>query len=79
MPRTVQDLLAEARKEIREVSVQEVQQRLQAEPRLRVIDVRDDDEWRAGHLSGAQHVTRGTLEFKIGKVLADRDAEIVFY
>jgi rhodanese-related sulfurtransferase len=79
MPKTVQELLAEARKEIREVTVQEVNQFLQSERGVRVIDVRDDDEWRAGHLPGAEHVTRGMLEFRIGKAVPDREAEIVFY
>lgn len=79
MSKTVQDLLAEARREVREVSPQEVNQKLQAEQKVKVIDVRDDDEWRAGHLPGAEHVTRGMLEFRLGKVVPEREAEIVFY
>ena len=79
MPKTVQELLAEARKEVREVTAQEVNQKLQSERQVKLLDVRDDDEWRAGHLPGAEHVTRGMLEFRIGKVVADKDAEIVFY
>ena len=79
MPKTPQELLAEARKEVREVTPPDVRQRLDGEAKPRLIDVRDDDEWRAGHLPGAEHLSRGMLEFRIGKTIPDRETEIVFY
>jgi rhodanese-related sulfurtransferase len=44
-----------------------------------VIDVRDREEYEQGHMEGAMNVSRGTLEMRIGEVVADKDAPIVCY
>jgi rhodanese-related sulfurtransferase len=33
-----------------------------------VLDVREDDEWAAGHVPGATHIPLGQLEARIGEV-----------
>ena len=46
-----------------------------------LLDVREADEFAAGHLPGAVHVSRGMLEFKLGGTpeLSNRDLKIVLY
>lgn len=44
-----------------------------------VIDVREADEWRQGHLPGARHLSRGFLELRVADEVPDRDREIVVY
>jgi molybdopterin/thiamine biosynthesis adenylyltransferase/rhodanese-related sulfurtransferase len=44
-----------------------------------IIDVRETEEFAAGHLPGAKHVPRSYLETRIEGVVADRDAQIVLY
>jgi molybdopterin/thiamine biosynthesis adenylyltransferase/rhodanese-related sulfurtransferase len=45
-----------------------------------LIDVRDSNEWDAGHIPGAKHVPRGYLESRFeGVAGADRSQEIVLY
>jgi molybdopterin/thiamine biosynthesis adenylyltransferase/rhodanese-related sulfurtransferase len=44
-----------------------------------VIDVREGDEWDAGHLPSAKHVARGYLESRIENAVSDRDARVVVY
>jgi molybdopterin/thiamine biosynthesis adenylyltransferase/rhodanese-related sulfurtransferase len=44
-----------------------------------IIDVRESEEFAAGHLPGAKHVPRSYLETRIEGVVADRDAQIVLY
>ena len=34
-----------------------------------LLDVREDDEFKAGHVPGAVHIPRGLLEFRIWKRL----------
>jgi len=34
-----------------------------------VLDVREDDEWAAGHVPGATHIPLGELEARIGEVV----------
>jgi sulfur-carrier protein adenylyltransferase/sulfurtransferase len=44
-----------------------------------VVDVRETEEWDAGHVPGAVHVPRGYLESRIEGAVRDRDADIVLY
>ena len=44
-----------------------------------LIDVREIDEWNAGHIPGAIHIPRGILEFKISEVAPDRNTPIALY
>jgi rhodanese-related sulfurtransferase len=36
------------------------------------LDVREDDEWQAGHIDGARHVPLGELSGRIGDLPKDR-------
>src|SRR3712207_5503099 len=44
-----------------------------------LIDVRESDEWDAGHLPGAKHVPRGHLESRIEGAVPDRSQHVVLY
>jgi hypothetical protein len=44
-----------------------------------LIDVREDDEWRAGHASAALHISRWKLEASIGSAVPDKNARIALY
>src|ERR1700741_680277 len=45
-----------------------------------IIDVRESDEWGAGHLPGAKHVPRGYLESRVeGAIGSDREQKVVIY
>jgi rhodanese-related sulfurtransferase len=68
-------LVDEARPRVREITVDE----LQAMKRYRLIDVREDDEWRAGHARGAEHIGRGVLERDIIAKAPDKNEELILY
>jgi rhodanese-related sulfurtransferase len=70
------DLVAKAKTRIREISPQEASQRLSA---VTIVDVREPEEYKAGHLPGAINVPRGLLEFRVDThpVLSDRNRSIV--
>ena len=45
-----------------------------------LLDVRESDEWDAGHLPGAKHIPRGYLESRVeGVIGSDRDQKVVIY
>jgi rhodanese-related sulfurtransferase len=44
-----------------------------------LIDVREDNEWQAGHAAAAIHISRWTLSGRIGTVVPDKTACIVLY
>ena len=39
---------------------------------LHLLDVREPDEWQAGHIEGAQHIPLGQLRDRLGEVPKDR-------
>jgi len=72
-------LVEDARARIREVSVAAVHEQLARSPRLHLLDVREHEEWRRGHLPGAHHLCKGILERDIEDMVPDPGAEIVLY
>src|SRR3989442_14861849 len=79
MPKTQQDFLAEARREIPEVSVEEVEARRKRGDEVVLLDVREKDEVRAGYIEGAVTIPRGFLEFQVASQLPQTDQNIVVY
>ncbi len=37
-----------------------------------LLDVREDDEWQAGHIDGSQHIPLGQLRERLGEVPKER-------
>ncbi|MEK6709646.1 MAG: molybdopterin-synthase adenylyltransferase MoeB, partial [Nitrospinota bacterium] len=79
MAKSGRDLLAEARSAVPEITADEVKALKEGGQPLHLIDVREPDEFRAGYIPGAAHVSRGFLELKIEQVVPDRQAPIVAY
>ena len=73
-------LVQEAKKSVKECSAAEVQQRLSSAGTL-LIDVREPDEYRQGHIAGAINIPRGMLEFKISNepALQQLDRPLIVY
>src|SRR5690242_29727 len=44
-----------------------------------IVDVRESDEWDAGHVPGAKFVTRGHLESRIEGAAPDRSQRVILY
>ena len=44
---------------------------------LQVVDVREDDEWAAGHIPGAVHIPLGQLSARIGELDPQRTLAVV--
>jgi molybdopterin/thiamine biosynthesis adenylyltransferase/rhodanese-related sulfurtransferase len=78
MATTYRDHLAAVKKEIREISVEEVKRLLDSGAAVKLIDVRETDEISAGKLPGAVPIPRGFLELRI-EDKARRDEEVVLY
>ena len=69
-------LVAEAKKNITEISPQDAAAKLKSGEAV-IVDVRDKDEWDEGHIPGAMHLSRGTIELDIEEKLPDTDAMII--
>ncbi len=77
--KTLKELIAEARAAVPEEGPNDLQRRLAAGEPVTIIDVRDPDEYREGHIEPATNISRGFLEFRIGSAVADSAAPIVLY
>jgi rhodanese-related sulfurtransferase len=70
-------LAAEARRHIREISPGEAFEA--ARQGAVLIDVREREEFRRGHIPRAIHLARGTIELQIEKRAPDPSVEIITY
>ena len=77
--KTAHDLVIQAKQVVQEISVEQAAAAIQTCDIL--IDVREADEYAAGHLPGAIHMSRGMLEFKMASnpMMQSRDLSIVLY
>jgi rhodanese-related sulfurtransferase len=77
--KSAHDLVVAARARVQEVGSADAAQAIRDAGA--VIDVREADEFAAGHIPGAIHMSRGVLEFKLSgsPELAARDLPLVLY
>jgi rhodanese-related sulfurtransferase len=69
-------LANDARKRIREIAPREMAKLKQSPV---IIDVRENDEFVQGHISGARNVSRGVLERKVRDIVPDPLSLILLY
>ena len=77
--KTAMDLVAAAKAQVAEIPVAEAEAAIRDADVL--LDVREAEEFAAGHLPGAVHASRGLLEFKLSgsPQLASRDLSFMLY
>jgi glyoxylase-like metal-dependent hydrolase (beta-lactamase superfamily II)/rhodanese-related sulfurtransferase len=76
--KTVEQLLREAGTRIPFMGISELHVRSQRRANdFVVLDVREGDAYRRGHVPGAIHLPRGQLELRINEVLPDPGVEVV--
>jgi rhodanese-related sulfurtransferase len=72
-------IVNDARSRIREVTVEEARERMRANTGARLIDVREDNEWQAGHAAGAEHLGKGIIERDVEARVPETDTELILY
>ena len=72
-------MVADARTRIREVSIDQARAWLRQNPKVVLLDVREDSEWQAGHAAEAAHLGKGILERDLEKRFPDPTTEIIMY
>ncbi len=74
-----QALVDDAKSRIVEMTIDDLMLKQQRGDKYRLVDVREDDEWRAGHARGAEHLGRGVIERDIIIKAPDKDEELILY
>jgi rhodanese-related sulfurtransferase len=72
-------LVDDARKRVRETTVDAVKARLDRGDKLLLIDVREESEWARGHLPGAIQLGKGIIERDVEQRYPDTATELVLY
>jgi rhodanese-related sulfurtransferase len=72
-------IVNEARPRVKEVALEEARQRLAANPKAVLMDVREDVEWQNGHATQAVHLGKGVFERDIEQLFPDPTSEIIMY
>ena len=77
-PNRFQKLVAEAKKNIKEISPNDAAMELGCGAAI-LIDVRAEEDWKAGHARGAKHLNRGEIEVEIEEQVPDLGQRIICY
>jgi len=72
-------LVNEAKTRVKELSVAEARARLTVNPKIVLLDVREDNEWLKEHAAEAKHLGKGILERDIESLYPDKNTEIIMY
>ena len=75
---TYRDYFAELKKRVKEATPQQVADLLRSDD-VQLADVRETDEWNAGHLPGAVHVPKSYLEQWAEDRIPDKNKRTVLY
>ena len=77
---SMEELMNQVKQNITEINVQKAKE-LIANSAVTIVDVREESEFKDGHIDNAILLPRGVLEFKIGNVseLADKSATVIVY
>src|SRR6202047_328137 len=73
------NLVKDAKKRIKELSVQAVKKPIDAGDKIILVDTREDVEWARGHAAGAINLGKGGIERDIENTIPDKGATIVLY
>ena len=77
-PRFLQ-IVSDAKKRVRETTVDEIMRRQDRGDRFILVDVREESEYAKDHLPGAIHLGKGIIERDIEVKVPDTSAEVVLY
>jgi rhodanese-related sulfurtransferase len=71
-------IVDDAKSRVREIDVGETRRQLES-GKAKLIDVREQSEWAAGHARGATHMGKGVIERDIEERFPDKNAPLILY
>jgi rhodanese-related sulfurtransferase len=72
-------IVDDAKKRVRETSVDAVKARIDRGDKFMLVDVREESEYAKDHLPGAIHLGKGVIERDIEARVPELDAELILY
>lgn len=71
-------LCDEARRRVTEVTVADAAREAK-DPKVLLVDVREESEWAAGHATGAVHLGKGIIERDVEQRVPDKATRLLLY
>jgi rhodanese-related sulfurtransferase len=72
-------IVEDAKSRVKECTVADVTARLGRGEKLKLVDVREESEYAAGHIPGAVHLGKGVIERDVEARYPDKSAELILY
>lgn len=72
-------IVDDAKTRVKELTVEQVAEKINRGDRFYFVDTREDGEWQAGHAVGAMHLGKGIIERDIENTIPDLNGEIILY
>jgi rhodanese-related sulfurtransferase len=72
-------LVDDAKSRVKEIDIEGYKKMAAAAVPHMLVDAREDSEWEAGHVKGATHMSKGTIERDIEEKVPDKSATLVIY
>jgi rhodanese-related sulfurtransferase len=72
-------IVENTKKSVNEISLDELQSIIDSDHKLNLIDVREESEWDKGHIPGAIHLSKGTIERDIEKNFPHNEEKLILY
>jgi len=72
-------IVDDARKRVRETTVDEVKTRMDRGDKFLLVDVREESEFARDHLPGAIHLGKGVIERDIEERVPELNTEMILY
>src|SRR5207244_1881573 len=69
----------DAKKSIRELTIDDVKQKLDRGEKFHLVDVREESEWAVGHLPKSEYLGKGVIERDIETKIPDTNEEVILY
>lgn len=73
------ELVNKVKAHITEISVQDLKKLLDSQQDFYLIDVREHDEWEAGRIPNALHLSKGIIERDIETIVTESSTPIILY
>ena len=72
-------IVEDAKSRVQEISIEDARGRLEENPAVVLLDVREENEWNRAHAKDAQYLGKGVLERDLETRFADKATEIIMY
>ncbi len=72
-------LVNDAKARVKEIDIEAYKKMAAAGEPHTLVDTREDHEWAAGHVKGAEHLSKGIIERDIEEKVPDKQATLVLY